>query len=56
MEIVKIMSLWPAKWAVVMINVPSSFCGLCAQNFWCMRTFLEMSDICATIDEEISAF
>ena len=27
---------------------PLTFCSLCAQKFWCMRTFLEMTNICIT--------
>ena len=34
---------------------PLIFCGRYAQKFWCVRTFLEMSNICATTHEEILA-
>ena len=27
---------------------PLIFCSLCAQIFWCVRTFLQMTSICAT--------
>ena len=26
--------------------LPLIFCSLCAQKFWCVRTFLEMTNIC----------
>ena len=37
-------------------NVPLIFCSMCAHKFWCVRPFLEMTNICAKTHEEILAF
>ena len=32
---------------------PLNFCSLCAQKFWCVRTFLEMTYTCKLGEDQI---
>ena len=54
----KLINRWPKLgaegWSRAMF--PLIFYSMRAQKFWCVQTFLEMTNICAKTNEKILAF